>query len=573
MKSSKWMFGLMAIVLVMAFSSSSFAQVQIQLFNTPSPGEIQTNHNAQTADPTSVGAGLLVSGSVVAFSTLTTTQLTLTFPAPITSSTALNDGTAIGTNSPAAANIPAADPIAIVGSTGLFASVTAVATVNYQAGTILINLPGFPACAVSTANCAAPGGNSVSGSFRIIGVRLEANGKTAPLNVTAALSSSANNYINTTTPTAVISSLGAGIGSLTQSSVGTLANQGTTLIFTNTTGALAPPSDLRATFTLNEGFAAAWRTATQSSASGNPVNNGTQIALTIAGLPAGVTAAISQNLPNGSVGGATPTITFLTNPNIGGCTGFTVAVATCGGFTSASATEKVDFTATSLTTVEQLSFDLALSGTPTGTLSAATITITATMAPTSTSAFASSGIPSASGGYPKFATANVGPLTIGNIVAANTTLLIPYVVKSGAYDTGIAIANTTADPFGASGGGATPTAGNIVFTLFPRNAAGTGADPSFTVTTSATVRPGVGLATDGTLAAGGLWTGLATDLMTAAGKTGDFFGYIFIQTNFLDAHGASFIFDGKGFTSASPVLVLFPPAGTPRNGNVESLNN
>jgi hypothetical protein len=261
---------------------------------------------------------------------------------------------------------------------------------------------------------------------------LDANGKTAPLNVTAALSSSANNYINVSTPTALVSALGAGIASLTQSAVGSLTNQGTALIFTNTVGTLSGPptgsSDLKATFTLNEGFASAWRTPTQLSVSGTPLPNSTNIQLTIAGVPAGVTASLSQNLPTGAVGGATPTI-FYTNG---------------GTFNSTTGIEVINFTATSLSTVEQLSFDLTLAGTPTGTLTPGTITITATMAPTSTSGLSGAGVPTNTGGYPRFLTANVGPLTIGNIVAANTTLLVPYVVKSGAYDTGIAIANTTA---------------------------------------------------------------------------------------------------------------------------------
>jgi hypothetical protein len=88
--------------------------------------------------------------------------------------------------------------------------------------------------------------------------------------------------------------------------------------------------------------------------------------------------------------------------------------------------------------------------------------------------------------------------------------------------------------------------------------------------------PGIGLSSNGTLAAGSTWTVLLSELLTAAGQTsGTFTGYIFIQANFINAHGAAFVSDFRNFTSASPVLVLPPPATAPRvspGGGVESLN-
>jgi hypothetical protein len=320
-----------------------------------------------------------------------------------------------------------------------------------------------------------------------------------------------------------------------------------------TTGSFA---DATASFVLAEGFAGAWRTSTMVSTKGTALPNGTNIRLTIGGLPTGVTATFTAK-------------TDATTPGV---------TITYGSGTSLDATNNtatIIFTSTNPNVVESIQFDLTLAGVPTGTINPGAITVTATHAPIG--AALKSGVPDSSAitgfstAYIRFAQADVGPLTIGTIVAANTTLLIPYAVKVGTYDTGIAIANTTLDPFGAAGGGATATAGTMVFTMFPRNA--TGADPSFTLTTSSTVRPGVGLSTSGTLVAGGTWTGLMSDIMTAAGKTGDYFGYIFIQTNFLNAHGAAYIFNGAGFTSATPVLILAPPASTNRNGNVEALNN
>jgi hypothetical protein len=557
MKSSKWIFGLAAIMFVLATAPSSFAQVQLIINNTPSPGEIQTNRNAQTSDPVSTGSGILISGQLLAISPLTTTTLTLSFGAPITSNGFTNNSVGNG----AGAAIPPTDPIRIEGNSGVFASVTAITSINFSSGTITITLP----CANATVAACGSANNTQSGSFRVVGVRLDVNGKTAPMTVAASLSSSANNYIAPATSSVpTISSLGAGIGSLTQSSLSFTGsvNSGSFLMFTNQTGGAF--ADAGATIVLAEGFASAWRTSVQVSTNGTTLTNGTDIRLTFTGLPAGVT--VTATPAGGSTSGNRPTVDTANS-----------TLAATASSTTPSPTMTIRFLSTNLTTVESLQLALALSGAPTGTLTPGSISVTATHVPIGEaldSTTFSPASPTMTGGYPRFAQADVGPVTIGTIVSATTTLLIPYAVKVGAYDTGIAIANTSADPFGSAGGGATPVSGTIIFTLFPRT--DTGAGTSFSLTTSATARPGVGLATDGTLAAGGTWTGLVTDLLTAAGKTGDFFGYIFIQTNFVLAHGASYIFDGRGFTSASPVLVLPPPVSSSRNalgGGVESLNN
>jgi len=557
MKSSKWILGLMVAVLVLALAPSSFAQVNIQIFNTPSPQEIATARNAQTSDPASVGNGILVSGALIATSPLTATSLIFTFPATVTSSNAgascvLADGTVLtNPGCSVSASVPAADPIRIDGATGLFANVT-IATVNFTAGTVNITLP-------------ASASNSSSGTFRLVGTRIDVNGKTAPLNATANLSSSSNNYILQTTTVPIITALGPGIGSMTVGTNGTNTNGGTALLFTNQTG--GTPADATASVVIAEGFASAWRTTTQVNTQGvdsSATMNGTLIRLTLNGLPAGVTATLTIPGTGGvsnAIPGTTGAVFVFNNTNS----------VTIDSSSSTSNIAYIKFVSTNLGAVENVQVNISLSGAPTAALAAGTLTLTATMAPVANalngSSQPSSTTPTSPGGglttgYVRFAQADV-TVTIGSIVSANTTMLIPYAVKVGTYDTGIAIANTTLDPFGTAAGGATASAGTMTFTMFPRNA--TGADPSFSLTTSSTVRPGVGLSTSGTLVAGGTWTGLMSDILTAAGKTGDFFGYIFIQTNFLNAHGAAYIFNGAGFTSATPVLVLLPTASNTRN--------
>jgi hypothetical protein len=531
---SKWMFGFLAVALVLAFAPSSYAQIQLQIFNTASPGEIATSRHANTSDPTSLGSGILVSGQLVANSPLSSTLLTFTFPAPITS-----DPT-----------VPSADPIRIEGDTGVFQGVEIV-EMDAEDGTIMIELPHFPP--------SSP--NTNSGSFRLVGVRFDANGKTAPLTASVALSSSANNYIAPATPNfAIVSALGAGINSnMAVGNVDDQDNLGTALVFTNQIGSSF--ADATASLVINEGIATGWRTAVQASTSGVALPNGTQIRLQVAGVPAGATLNVTaddgddeDNIPTVSISNST-----MTNES-------TSDSRTVISFTGVVGSGNEP----NMTAIDRIQLNFNLTGVPTS-LTAGPITITATMWPVG-DALDDDDEATVEDGFPRFAQANVGPVTIGQVVTANTTLLIPYLVKFGFFDTGIAIANTTADPFGANSGGATASSGPIRVWLFPRNATNNGAGTMRTITTSATVRPGLGLSSDGTLAAGGTWSVLLGELWTAAGQTGDFFGYAFIQTDFLLAHGTSFIFDGRGFTSASPVLVLTPPASQPRN-ETEGLNN
>jgi hypothetical protein len=177
------------------------------------------------------------------------------------------------------------------------------------------------------------------------------------------------------------------------------------------------------------------------------------------------------------------------------------------------------------------------------------------------------------GAYPTFTQLDVGPVTVVNIVAASTTLLIPLIEKVGPFDTGISIANTTNDPFGASGGGATPSAGTLRFDFFPSTA--TGAGTACFLQTSATSRPGVGIASDGTVPAGATYLALLSQLLPLSNcAAGDMFGYMFITANFLNAHGQATISDFRTYSLATNVLVLAPPSTSPRStpaGSAERL--
>ena len=122
---------------------------------------------------------------------------------------------------------------------------------------------------------------------------------------------------------------------------------------------------------------------------------------------------------------------------------------------------------------------------------------------------------------------------------SQTTLLITYAVVVPGFNTGIAISNTTNDPFGPSGGGATPTAGTIVFSLFKN-------DGSLKLFTSPSVAPGTTYAAN------------LSDIISTAGAGATWSGYIFAQANFPQAHGAATIYETATGAAAlsTPTLVV-----------------
>jgi hypothetical protein len=559
---------------------SSFAQVQLTLIPDIDSGDIATSNNALTAAPGVNGSGVLVVGQLIASSPLTATVLRIAYPGPITSVPSLVTGTAnctiggfsalvVGTGSGGAfpcgigaAGVPSNDPIRITGASGVFATMNLQPLLNTTSQRVEIQLPGTGGAS-----------NSSSGSFRLVGVRILAAGLTGAQTVSASLNTSVNDYLlGSPSSGTVINTLNPGIGSLAVGlapgnstiQTNTAFGAGTATIFTNRNIARSAGS-----FILTEGCSSCWRTKTQNGNNGAViVDNSSQMRLTFNNVPSGVTLTLPTTIQIGSSSNNSSLAGNISNTSI----------------TSTSNTATIDITGTSLTQVEvaEIDYTVTLSTTAAVTTGGA-ITVTATMFPVAASPFDTTGIigPSgtalgglpteANGGYPTYTDLEVGPITVVNIVPANTTLLMPYAITLPPFDTGLAIANTTADPFGIGAGGATPANGSITLNFYPTSATG-GAGTPFTLTTSSTVRPGAGLSSDGTLAAGATWTVLLSQLLTAAGQTGGFTGYVFIQTNFLDAHGTATISDFKTYSLTAGVYVLPPPATTPRS-TAEALNN
>lgn len=516
---SKFVFGLIAVMLVLVLAPSSFAQVNITINNPPSAQEVQTNRAAETSDPTSSGAGITVSGALLAESALSMTDLILTFPGVITSSL----------------TVPTGDPIRIIAATGLFngAVISTITSSSIRISLLTQDIGDDEAA------------NTLSGSFRLVGTRINANGLTAPLSAMASLSSTANNFFLNTPTFPLISALGPGIASVTQGAVTGRSDLTTIQIFTNRT-----VTDDEASAVITEGFPFAWRSDAQNEidAPGAADVVASQIRITVSGIPEGATLSYSVQYPD-----TTPTALLTVMP-------------TSGTLTSAtSSSNQATFEILTSDPAEVESFQLNFTLTPdplTITPTAGNITFTATMFPNPASSAGANAL--SSGRVPTYTAAQVGPATIGSIITANTTMLVSYALLSGPFDTGIQILNTTADPFGSANGGATPTAGNLVFHFFPRNPAG-GAGTPFTLSTSASTVFG-GLSADGTLAPGGTFVALLSEILSFTSAAGSqFSGYAFVTANFLGAHGNATISDFRTYSLATNVLVLPPPASKSRN--------
>jgi hypothetical protein len=118
----------------------------------------------------------------------------------------------------------------------------------------------------------------------------------------------------------------------------------------------------------------------------------------------------------------------------------------------------------------------------------------------------------------------VGPstttTTLSTFTQCTTSLLFPFVTNQLGFDTGLAIANTSSDPFGSKG--ATAQAGTCTINFY-----GAGAPSPSSITT-----PNVPSGTVYTAVLSGIGAG--------------FQGYLIAQCNFQYAHGFAFVTDGVG---------------------------
>jgi hypothetical protein len=277
---------------------------------------------------------------------------------------------------------------------------------------------------------------------------------------------------------------------------------------------------------LSENYIDMLRDVTQFNA-GNSTN-GVRLLFTFANIPAGLTfsgafgsattpCTLSETVPPAAPSGA-PFFVAGTNTTVSSTTNtLTVEI---GG-------------APSLTAIDTLTLACpfgVVGATATLPFAPATITVTVTLAPTGT-AFSGAGLPltsTASGGnIPRYTASQLPtpPLTVVNIIPAQTHMLFPFVSVGNGFDTGFAIANTTGDPYGGTAnGGARPQSGTVAMYFFPIGGnpfcvttGGTATNPvtggasATNCSVLASTNVGLGLSTGGVVAPGSSWIVLGSE--------------------------------------------------------------
>jgi len=385
---------------------------------------------------------------------------------------------------------------------------------------------------------------------RISGIRVAVAGTTLT-SLSASISATANAITAGQTSVQVINSIAAGIASVADSKTTVIG------VINSVSGGITAPK-----VKIKEGFLDAWK---PSDATNGSLGSG--IRLTVTGLP-----------PTGAK------ITFLMAETTDALTKW--QLVNCGDFTVATAAQDILPTSTSPTTVcyqenetaatvpatsvstqEVLTLNPLITVTGTPPIATATLTFTATMAPIGT-AFDSAGkvIPAGTiAGYiPRFVAAEVGPTTLMTVVGTTTTLLMPFaqVVGAAGYDTGISIANTTTDPGATATNLTAPVkqGGQVTFYFFPAAVGGT-VPATFSYTTTAS-SPGSGLNSSGQIPSGSTYVVLLSQLLAAAGKAGDFNGYIFAVAGNTNAHGLFVISNFSTFSQGALMPVIQAPRNT-----------
>lgn len=528
---TKYLMPVLTAVLMAGLSTAAFAQESCSVASTPVSRDTSTGLTEVAGD--------LTFTCTYGGTATTAATITVLYPgATITNSTAY----------------PAGDPIHVTNVVGLTAP-TAVTVTNTTTtgGQVVISLPA----------------ETASGNFTLTGVLLSLAGVTAPLNVNVSASPGNGVLIvagqNVAT---VITNILPGIKDpkITSNTVaGSVLSSGIVI---------------QAGFSVDitENYQDMYRAATQFD-SGNATQD-TELLLTFANIPTGVT-----------LGGCS----VVDIDPLGVAAAMTASSAT---LTSTANTETLDFTgAVDLVNVDTVRFScttFTIGSTATVPFAAGSlpITVTATLAPTG-GALSSAGavlVSATTGQIPRYTATPqpTTPLIVISIIPAQTNMLIPYAVTTtGGYDTGIALANTTADPFGGKTlGSAIPTSGTVAVSFYPQTgtactlttAVGSTTPASFT--TSPISGLGVGLDASGNLKSGGTWVVLLSQLLGAAPAAAGcpsasaFTGYIFVVANSTDVHGSAFVSNFSSFTSYTNVLILPTPATTLRSGiATETLGN
>jgi len=552
---------LLGIMFIMA--SASFAQTAINcglaVPNGSTPRVTATGHTEPIAagppvtitppgtfkaSPPTPGGGLLRvtchnSGTAATASDPGVVVLTINLGGPLTNAT----------NHPSTAT-----GIRVVGQTGDFTPTNVgINSITTSTGTIVIGL-GTPQPTPATGVPFTAGTTSV---FDLMGVLISANGRTG--NVTASLTSTGGITVGpaTTGPgagvgpasIAVVDSILAGLQDPTvPTSLPNLpffANvSGGAAVLNSSGGAVKGNFVIR----IQENYQDMFRDFSQFNGGGvfpSSPSSDTQVQIVLNNIPSGLDisgcAAEMTNAGATAVSAGSPSINFT---NITSASPILTV-----NFNAQTDLDNIDILWVKCTTVAAGTAALPLPSTP--------VTAQVQLAPTGAALSTAPGNPAlvalTTGQIPRYQALlqPATPITVVVFPPSNTTLLLSFAFVGPGYNTGIAIANTTVDPFGPTGGGAVPSSGTVVFLLVKND----GTTKTYTTTTGS---PGSGLTGAGVVASGSTYVVNLSEILSAAAFGTTFTGYVFATANFTHAHGAATIYTTSTGAAAlsSPVLTM-----------------
>jgi len=535
---------LIAAVMFLGLAAASFAQATFNVGSIPVTAVINTGQTEQTGDITFTqvnNGNPTVQGTITITypGTPITVPLSATNPAPGTTS---GFGPRIVNPLGTGLVLSATNPPGVAGANVLsILSVSSGCTTG--TGQVVIGVPG----------------GLTNLSFTLTGVRVSVASAPTLTNQVALISTTNNAITAGQTSVVVISSIAPGIASIKTTQTGSVNAVSGTVNIVN--GVTQNP-----VITVKEGFLNAF---------GDP-NVATEAGIRIT-LSAAPPAGVSITFPATASTAAALWETMNSDGTI------LNAPVTISSTTTSPVVFYREVSPNDPTTQETLTISptISISSSATLPLPGTTITYTVSLAPIGAAfntdcsfiAPTTGTAPTLFGNIPRYAALEVGPANLLTITGLNTVMLVPFAqtVTALGFNTGLAISNTTEDPGSTAMGftAATPQTGTMTFYFFPSLPSPTGTNPTnFTYTTTAG-SPGNGLDANGRLIAGGTYSVLLSQLLAAAGQPADFSGYIFIITNFTNAHGFWTISDFKSFSQGGAILIV-PGA---RNFSGENLNN
>jgi hypothetical protein len=557
--------GMLLTLSSMAFGQASTVNCALSAPQGASAHGVATGHTepvgaGATEIPSSPGGGTVRITCINTSSTTPATPgvvvLTVGFGVPITNTTA---------------HPAAGQGIRVSAGTGNFDTTVnvGISSVNNSAGTVVIGLGTPLTTSATNPSAGITFAVSSTSTFDLQGVLLSLNGKTGNL----AASLAATGGVNITTASLeVITSVTPGLADPTVPT-GTLPSVVTSIPTSSPLTAIAGGAAVltssgggtKTNFTvrIQEAYASVFKESSQFNGGAvfplSPASD-TQVNIVFANIPSGfdisncsatLTDTNGAAAPGGSpsasqntVSAGAPIITINFNTAVDQAV-IDVLWVTCAKVTVGSAT-------------------LPLPTTP--------ITAQVTLGPIGAALSAGTGNPPltglTTGQIPRYQQLlqPTTPLTVVIFPAANTVLLQNFAFVGPGYNTGIAVANTTTDPFGPSSGGAPSSEGTVSFLLVKND----GTTKTYTTTTGS---PGSGLTGAGVVKSGSTYVVNLSELLSAASFGTTFTGYVFITANFINAHGAGTIYITSTGAAAlsSPVVVLPSISSAAPRASPESL--